>query len=171
MKKLILLGLVSMFVLASSAMARGIPPDAKTHLELDCVAHLDGQYAGVQNVVIRDVTYITPPAPWENNNSAMDVSLPDGSVIEGAMNESNGNDPQDYRDSAPSEYSGSGGLTMYAFTSVNGKDLVFVTQSLTNQRGLSNRTYTVRVLILDENTGNAVGGPLSTGQLVCQVRS
>jgi hypothetical protein len=170
MKKNIWLAAVFVCMGSASAVASGIPAGANTFRRLDCTAHFDGQYQNVQKVVIRDVTYKTPPAPWDNFNSAADVYLPDGSVLEGVLNESNGNDPQDYRDSAPAEYSGTGGVGMYPISSdPSGNILVLMTKSTSNQRDLSRRQYDAQITLVDGTTGNPVPGTASAGTLDCQV--
>ena len=147
------------------AMAGGIPAGAKTRLELDCNAKLSGKYSKVTKIIIRDVTYKTPPATWDNNSSVLDVTLADGTVQEGVMNESNGNDPQDYRDSDPIEYGGTGGTGMY----FNANDrLLFVTHGTSNQKGLPSRIYSLDISQVD-NSGNLIQA-LSKGQLSCTAK-
>lgn len=169
MKKLIVMMVLTFSISAHADGIHGIPADAKTHLELDCTAQFTGPYQAVTKVVIRDVTYKTPPAPWDNNNSGAAFTLPDGTAVEGVMNESNGNDPQEYRDSAPSEDSGWGGLGIYAVSENSTGVLALVTRSLSNQRNLPTRTYSAMLGYFDQNMG-PVAGSNSNGTLNCTVK-
>ena len=169
MKTLIVMIGLACAISAHEDGIHGIPADAKTHLELDCTAQFSGPYQAVTKVVIRDVTYKTPPATWDNNNSAADFTLPDGTAVEGVMNESNGNDPQEYRDSAPTEDSGWGGLGIYAISENTNGVLALVTRSLSNQRNLPTRTYQAMLGYFDQNFG-PVAGSNSNGTLTCTVK-
>lgn len=133
---------------SSTAIAGTIPASAKTRLELDCKANLGGTYASVTTVVIRDVLYKTPPATWDNNNSVLDVYLPNGSIQESTMDESNGNDPQQYRDSDPSANSSTGGRGLYYSAAAR---RVFLIQSASNQIGLPKRSYILTIGLMDNN--------------------
>ena len=168
----LILGVSGVLVLAGStfASADGSPTNTATFRELDCSANLNGQYARVTQVIIKDFTYTAPPEISGNYNSVMDLIIPGMTGVEGTMNESNGNDPQDYRDSAPAEYSGTGGIGMYAVSQEGPNTLVFITRTSVGQRDLPKRNYDFSALLLDNN-GNAVGSPLSTGQLQCQLRN
>jgi hypothetical protein len=157
---------VTLINFSSSALANEIPPNAKTVLKLHCAVILDGPYATVQKIIIRDVLYKKPPGLWDNNNSALEVIFPDGSVQAGEMNESNGNDPQDYRDSDPSEYSGTGGLGIYSLNTVT-KPIVFMTHSQKNQRNLPKRSYGLTIGEYESTTGQLT--PISQGSLSCEV--
>jgi hypothetical protein len=153
------------------AFAAGIPADATVFRQLRCTAQLDGPYQGAKTAIIQDVTYLTPPATFENYNSRLDLTLSDGSVLEGVMNESNGNDPQEYRDSGTEEDSGMGGMGMYAVAAPqpDGSALVLMTRTQTpfGQRNLAHRVYQFSIIKETSTTQQTV----STGQLDCELQN
>jgi hypothetical protein len=151
--------------IGTAAFASEIPANARVRLRLDCKSKLDGQYSAVKKVVIQDVLYKKAPASWDINNSMIEFFNDRGVAERGEMNGSNGVDPQDYRDSAPSGSNGFGGTALY----FNEKfQTVFITRSASIQKNLLRRQYSLWIGLVDSD-GNPAK-TLAKGTLNCVTR-